>query len=680
MKHSNTEPSNATTIPSEAIGDMAATTTATSDTTATTTVSERISPKLQSMSSACCIAVIAIIALINLFTTMCYVSPYDFRNPYFDATAAFLGVITAAIMLCLLANAGTAIRGFRLRHVTIASVVTVGAMAVIWVAMNQTGHDAYPGEGAFTTGDTGMVIGYAREMFKGNTDGLYAKVNEYMQRYPYQSGVVLMVLPMVAMTMRLGFDTVATCLQYANVPVVMLAALLIIIIAWLMAGAEAAKRTAIMSVMFAPLWMSATQVYGNVYSLPLLLAMVAIVIMFSRTDSRRGIALSSVGILAIAFVLGALKPNSLIMGIAVVITLILMMPACLHHAGGGRTKAHAAGGRREEANASSRMTGRREKNSGRIKAVAAAVMAMLVIPLMLAGGVVSRAAVERLSGIEFDQAKAQPMSFFIGMGLGDESDHGNGFYLRAIGGAWTDMAAEREKSDASIGNRLGQMRTDPMGAAGFFSLKALQTWGDPTFSYATRVGCEIFNHAAQRAESEGIAIKLDETASQRIVNTDAFMIATRTWCDGISIIIACAAFIGFRRMRRRKCHPQSQSRMTDVADTLPALFVLGGFLFHIAWETQPEYAFTYFVMLIPYAGVGLLALMDAWKAGRLLKPTACTKAAFHRRNEDGTPRPCIHGGDDGAAYTPSAEDGSMNAASQPQSSELEKRLYDSLKA
>lgn len=573
----------------------------------TATVSGRISRRLQSMSAACCIAVMSIIALINLLATMCYPSPYSFSDPYFDAAAVLLGIIMAVGMLVLLAYADNAVSRFRLRHVGIVCIIAVGVMAAVWITMNRIIRNDPPN--TIIGGDTRMVIGYAREIFSRGNDGVrYDMENEYLQRYPYQSGAILMMLPIVALTMRLDVNMAELLLEYANIPVIMLAAAFIVIIAWLMKGADAAKHAAIMSVMFAPLWMSAIQVYANIYSLPFLLAMTALAVAFSKTRGTKPAVASSAGVLAAAFILGALKPNNLIMGIAVMLTLVLIMLACPHH-------------------------------EGRLKPILAAIMAMLVIPLMLAGGVAAQSAVEKLSGIEFDKAKAQPTSLFIGMGLGDESDHGKGFYLTAIGGAWSDMDKQAEKADASINNRLNQMRTDPMGAAGFFSMKTLQTWSDPTYSYAIRNGAKTRSHADVLAAlfPDWKTQPMKETAGQRIVNTNAFMIAMRTWCDGIGIIISGLAVMGVWRVRKQP------------ALTLPALCVLGGFLFHIAWETQPEYAFTYFIMLIPYAGIGAHVLMDALRThGSIRLPflNLNRKEPDAERQADGSARPAASFGAD----------------------------------
>ena len=40
------------------------------------------------------------------------------------------------------------------------------------------------------------------------------------------------------------------------------------------------------------------------------------------------------------------------------------------------------------------------------------------------------------------------------------------------------------------------------------------------------------------------------------------------------------------------------------AETLPEMFILGGFLFSIIWEANARYVFTYFLVMLPLAVVG----------------------------------------------------------------------------
>lgn len=69
--------------------------------------------------------------------------------------------------------------------------------------------------------------------------------------------------------------------------------------------------------------------------------------------------------------------------------------------------------------------------------------------------------------------------------------------------------------------------------------------------------------------------------------------------DALQALMAMLAFIGI-------CTIWNTRRLKKIAGInmqtlLPALCVIGGFLFHLLWETQPEYGFTCFLLLIPYA-------------------------------------------------------------------------------
>lgn len=587
-----------------------------------TSLNEKIAIRLQSISAACSITIIIIIALINMLTTMCYTSPYSVRYPYFDTMAALIGIMLAGIILYLLSHATSVIKKYRLRNVAIACILITGLLSLIWISMNMLVDQS----------DASEIIAYTREIFHGNANNVYAKPNAYMQRYPYQSGVALIILPLIAMSMRTSADNAYIILEYANIPLMMILVALIILIAYKIKDATAGKYAGIISTMFAPLWMGAMQVYGNIYSLPLIFTLVLLIIIIAKQNTTantasiitnastanttasthnamienastastntnttstvstianttstakliknptntttskdkgknttRMLILIAISIILVSFILGMIKLNNLIIGIASMITLLLIALTCLH--------------------------------TNRMKSIISIILAVIIIPMMFAGGTTAKLAVEKLSGIEFDESKAQPMSFFIGMGMSSESDHGNGFYLRKIGSPLAyDLKTEKAKSDETIANRREQMRTDPVGAMGFFGLKILQTWGDPTYSYGNRLGKTMFNSEADKAVVYNRPMQpLNENPSQKIINSNAFMITMRAYCDGIGIIMTLLACIGAWRVRR------------NPAFMLPALIVLGGFLFHIVWETQPEYAYTYALMLLPYAGIG----------------------------------------------------------------------------
>lgn len=583
-----------------------------------TSLSKKIAIRLQSISAACSITIIIIIALINMLTTMCYTSPYSVRYPYFDTMAALIGIMLAGIILYLLSHATSVIKQYRLRNVAIACILITGLLSLIWISMNMLVDES----------DASEIIAYTREIFHGNANNVYAKPNAYMQRYPYQSGVALIILPLIAMSMRTSADNAYIILEYANIPLMMILVALIILIAYKIKDATAGKYAGIISTMFAPLWMGAMQVYGNIYSLPLIFTLVLLIIIIAKQNTTantasiitnastasttsthnamienastvstiannasnastntnkliknptstttskdkgksksttRMLILIAISIILVSFILGMIKLNNLIIGIASMITLLLIA-----------------------------LTAWR---TNRMKAIISIILAVIIIPMMFAGGTTAKLAVEKLSGIEFDESKAQPMSFFIGMGMSSESDHGNGFYLRKIGSPLAyDLKTEKAKSDEIIANRREQMRTDPVGAMGFFGLKILQTWGDPTYSYGNRLGKTMFNSEADKAVVYNRQMQpLNENPSQKIINSNVFMITMRAYCDGIGIIMTLLACIGAWRVRR------------NPAFMLPALIVLGGFLFHIIWETQPEYAYTYALMLLPYAGIG----------------------------------------------------------------------------
>ena len=61
-------------------------------------------------------------------------------------------------------------------------------------------------------------------------------------------------------------------------------------------------------------------------------------------------------------------------------------------------------------------------------------------------------------------------------------------------------------------------------------------------------------------------------------------------------------------------------RRLPLESYLLLIAVFGGFLFSVLWEAKARYVFPYFLMMTPYAAIGISALLAAFGKRRGQKP------------------------------------------------------------
>lgn len=518
---------------------------------------EKIGKALFGFSYALSFIILIIIAFLNVFLTMCYTGSFTVRNPYFDMTVAIIGIIIAIAIMYALNRMTGFISRMKLKHAIMISIAFTVIIAFTWLTLSGF-RDRNDGENMMKIGFDIIRNDYHDENYI------------YLQRYPYQSGVILIMLPFIMLFQNMKLNGVYLMMSYANIILMIITMLNLIFIAKRLNGEKTAKWTALILMMFIPLPLSMIEVYGNIMSLPLITGMILLAIGINDNKPFKPFIMRILGILILAIIAGFIKPNNMIIGIGMTISFILY--TCIHHV---QLK----------------------------KTIILIITGILIIPCMMAGKTIAVNSMAMISGVRFEQSEAQPMRNFIAMGLNDNSDHGKGFYDHDAGYAWTDAKTINRNANEILSRQINKLATNPLYAINFFSVKIAQTWAEPTFSYQVRVGNSIFLNVVINKQLQG---KMQLTAGEKIVTSSAFMVSTRTIADAACIIISIMALIGLPVAKRKH----------DIMAALPALCILGGFIFHVFWETQPEYAYTYFLLLIPYAGIGLEVFTDACNAVR----------------------------------------------------------------
>ncbi len=207
-------------------------------------------------------------------------------------------------------------------------------------------------------------------------------------------------------------------------------------------------------------------------------------------------------------------------------------------------------------------------------------LALFVIPLaavLLLAQPVMTVFYEYRSGWPLDQG--MPKNLWVAMGLqgeGMSSGWWNEFPDRVYKEqAGYDPEKAEELGDAAIALSLQGFRENPKAAAVFFARKFVSQWNDASY------GCEV------------------SAGSQDTPVLDFWMNGYQSL---VFLGVACFALFRFRKQKK-------------VEECLPLLILLGGFLFHMAWEVKGRYGMFYFSLLLPAAAEGLSRL-SGWARER----------------------------------------------------------------
>lgn len=511
---------------------------------------EKIGKALFGFSYALSFIILIIIAFLNVFLTMCYTGSFTVRNPYFDMTAAIIGIIIAIAIMYALNRMTGFISRMKLKHVIMISIAFTVIIAFTWLTLS-----GFRDRG---DGENMMKIGF--DIIRND---YHDKNYIYLQRYPYQSGVLIIMLPFIMLFQNMNLNGVYLMMSYANIILMIITMLNLIFIAKRLNGEKTAKWTALILMMFIPLPLSMIQVYGNIMSLPLITGMILLAISINDNKTFKPFIMRILSILILAIIAGFIKPNNMIIGIAITIILIVcsMIRINWKHA----------------------------------------ITGIIIIPFMMIGAALAPALLQGITGVDYNENMKAPARNFMIMGLNDDAAGGYGFFKWNIGSTRYTLDESNRNADNTWRKQSVKFK-QPSYLIDFFRVKTMETWAEPTFSYVTRPAESYYyseyvkQNSIDNDDKDGIVENakepvLHETIGQKIIDSNVFMIITRSWLDGLCILISSFAIIGIMRNRH------------DAYGILLGVCILGGFLFHLIWETKPEYAYTYFILLIPYAAM-----------------------------------------------------------------------------
>lgn len=215
-------------------------------------------------------------------------------------------------------------------------------------------------------------------------------------------------------------------------------------------------------------------------------------------------------------------------------------------------------------------------------------MVSLLFILCLAGGVIlcnrsCNSLVERIAGKKLPEGI--PMTAWVVMGM-QEAPLGPGGYNGYISEVFTEASYDAERAEEASKRELWaiaeRMTKDPLDEGlPFLARKTAFQWNDPTFICLDR--------------TRGRKAAVNIPAPLRSLLYGRGSVRLSLWLNDMQTLIWLGALL----------YVLLRWDSRNLYELMGAVIFLGGYLFHLFWESSASYTIPYFVLLIPYAVCGM---------------------------------------------------------------------------
>ena len=219
------------------------------------------------------------------------------------------------------------------------------------------------------------------------------------------------------------------------------------------------------------------------------------------------------------------------------------------------------------------------------KLLAAAAM----IPCMLLPGSLVQHCFEARTGADLDQGI--PTVLWVAMATNiDNRTSGPGWYDASSYLTYMEAGAHSEKAAAAGAEMLRQnmekIKQEPARAALFFRDKVISTWCDPLYQSLWSGPAQIYG---QTTYTPLLLSLYGDGKTEDLAEYCTKLLSLTIWLGACLFLIM---------------------KNTDSNGwKLFFLYLIGGFLFHIVWETKSQYVYPYVFGLLPFAACGISRLI-----------------------------------------------------------------------
>ena len=370
----------------------------------------------------------------------------------------------------------------------------------------------------------------------------------YMERFPYQLPYVLLIR---GLQYIFGSSQIYVVLEFLNAICASATAALTVFYTKLLFNDYAAKITSLVLFFFMPLILFTTLAYGNIPSMPFLMAALIFQLLYFKT--RKFIYNIAAAIMITLSIL--LKSTMLVALLAMIVLWIVD-----------------------------------SFRSKRIKNIIAIILSLLLYTVSLHGlnYVIS-------NKYDVNLENGLPKTAWIAMGLQDEKNYTNPGWYNGYIWNWQDNYdpdIANKDSIESIKKSLSHFVNDPQYALSFTLRKQASIWLDPTYE-------TILNSNWHSVNGSSMCTRPMTRFVNSIYNGKLNIVITII-CDVVQFITLFASVIAFIYLRKRD----------DIYLYGGLITCLGFGVLYLIWEAKAQYSFPVYVLLLVYAGYGLQMLSE----------------------------------------------------------------------
>lgn len=370
--------------------------------------------------------------------------------------------------------------------------------------------------------------------------------NNYLQQYPFQSGYILFC---TAMGKLFGMNNMLPIRFFNLLMIAISLKSLCRITEKIFNNDNITKATILISTAFFPFTLFTTFVYGNIPSIAfcLLACLLQQIVLQTLDNPKKSITYGTLSAVCL-FIALWFKPNSLIflIGIEVIWAIALIT----------------------------------------YKRAIVVVFIALSLIAYVASSAIPVSIMESRMGIPLDHPT--PKTAWIAMGLQESPKRAPGWYNNYVIDVYNKAQQDSDKTDElakeEIIRRLTTFAHNPSYTADFFTRKITSTWAEPTFQ---SLWISYGGTGGERSD-------LTHSILERSIMQGKLHSIYIVYCDVLQTIIymgaACCFIVRWKKL--------------SIQQIGLALVFLGGFTFHLFWETKSDYVLPYFILLIPYAAAG----------------------------------------------------------------------------
>ena len=190
-----------------------------------------------------------------------------------------------------------------------------------------------------------------------------------------------------------------------------------------------------------------------------------------------------------------------------------------------------------------------------------------------------------VSGVPISSGES--MWSYVAMGMQEEGGMFNGYNAQTYAEAGFDTALQTETAKRDIAESIRSFISEPNSGLGFYTRKVMIQWSDPT-------------HCGFEFISRNTYLDSNDSPLAWFMGNPGFIRVAASFLKVFQLLMFMGGLVYSVKTARKK-------------EGTPALLLIltfvGGYVFHLLWESAPFYTMAYMALLLPVDVAGLVALI-----------------------------------------------------------------------